>query len=1409
MEIKYQWKRYWSPPDGKIFFTKDGLLEDPENRWGKFANSELVDLSSFDKTGCLVMLGEPGIGKSIEIKDLHETTLQDKGEDHVLMIDLSEMPSPDIFRDELTQTIQYKNWAERGEPFHLFLDSFDEGMSSSSFKSFAKYFTRMLRQQADNLSVLYLRISCRTAIWQTYLEEDLKAFWNGDNFKKYELCPLTVSDVQTALDAYSINKERFFSELRAKEIIGLAGKPLTLNVLIDVFRRDGQFPEKKSEIYFQGCSLLIEEQDPAKKSEPTSRSTLTLKQKLAVAERIAVATMIAGNPTVSLEGTTQEGEVGLIQLHGTEIVDDTRIAIGDEQIKEILNTGLFSSRGNGKMGWAHQSYGEFLAAKYIVRHKLDWPQIQSLLFHDPLKIGVFQVVPQLYEVCAWLASLDATFFDNAVHLDPEFLLLSDANVITDHQRQALTGELLARFDKGELFDRWEIYNFANFKKLNNTSIAQQLEPYITDSTKGIVVRRVATEIAAACEVIDLESSLVTVALNQDDDLPVRVRAINALARFSSDQSRLALKPLITDLDCDPEDELKGAVLRALWPKHITIDEVLPLITPPKKRSFHGAYNSFIDHDLSESLQPEHVTLGLEWVEKNIEKIRDLEYSRRQLSDAIMFKAWENIEIPGALEKFAYIAYSRLKGFEVLVGERALNKDVATEFQNALDSKPEERKKLVKQIIKLIVEKETGSGRKSYILLHHGSLRLVFSQDIHWLVEWLLEEQNEPSQQVIAEVIGRIMNIKDPTQTELVYQARQVNNFLKRETDNWFEPVELNSEVAIELRKHWKNEQKWQEQRERDEDEKEEILKIVSPERIIELLEKSEAGDMDSWWLLNNTMCMYDHELDEGKFQDMPGWKVIGEDIQNRIIESGKKFIFTQECKPEKWLGQGKIYFPALSGYRLIKFLYEREPDLIESQNADFWKRWAPITLGFPLVSNDPENGKIIAMAYKHAPDEVISTLTILIDDEAQRYDALFINDLLETALDARLSEFLLQKGQQDNLSQKVKGEIIRFLLSHDDQVTKEYVRSKITIPLSTADAEREEILSLAASLLWNANPKDWDFLWDLMKKDNEFARALVIRANDSSLRGSNVLQSMSEIDLADLYIWLVKEFPPEEYNRPEGVHSVTPAVSIGDWRDSVLRVLMDKGTTESCVQIERLAFALPQYKWIKEFTLLEARRIALQRTWHAPTAEDIFKLAENQELRLVNSPDELMNIVLGSLVSLQRKLQSGSLPRAIDLWDKSKPKDEKALSDYVAAYLQEDIKKHGIIVNREVEIRRGNETDIHISAFGRDHLGRPTGDPMKVTIETKGCWHRDLDTAMESQLVGQYLSTDDCRHGIYLVGWFVCSAWTDKNDSRLKRVPKLSLSQVKEKYEQQANHLSTKNVLCVKSVILDISFYKN
>ena len=77
--------------------------------------------------------------------------------------------------------------------------------------------------------------------------------------------------------------------------------------------------------------------------------------------------------------------------------------------EKVLQTGLFSLRSKNRLGWAHQTYAEFLAALYSIdQHQLPPTQIDTLLMSSGGS-GT-KLVPQLHETAAWLASLDIVVF---------------------------------------------------------------------------------------------------------------------------------------------------------------------------------------------------------------------------------------------------------------------------------------------------------------------------------------------------------------------------------------------------------------------------------------------------------------------------------------------------------------------------------------------------------------------------------------------------------------------------------------------------------------------------------------------------------------------------------------------------------------------------------------------------------------------------------------------------------------------------------------------------------------------------------------------------------------------------------------------------------------------------------------
>ena len=59
----YPWKRFWCPREGEIFLTDRGYLADPDIG-GSYCNPLLVPFETIADEHCLVLLGEPGIGKS-------------------------------------------------------------------------------------------------------------------------------------------------------------------------------------------------------------------------------------------------------------------------------------------------------------------------------------------------------------------------------------------------------------------------------------------------------------------------------------------------------------------------------------------------------------------------------------------------------------------------------------------------------------------------------------------------------------------------------------------------------------------------------------------------------------------------------------------------------------------------------------------------------------------------------------------------------------------------------------------------------------------------------------------------------------------------------------------------------------------------------------------------------------------------------------------------------------------------------------------------------------------------------------------------------------------------------------------------------------------------------------------------
>jgi hypothetical protein len=609
-DLSFPWNRFWCPRDGALVLASDGFLLDPESPYGAAANPDVVPFERIESAPCLVLLGEPGLGKSTALRQHRggvEAGAAGPGT-AILWKNLNAYQSEERLIRAIFEDSMFTAWVAGDGVLHLFLDSLDECLLR--IDTLACLLSEELARFP--ISRLRLRLACRTAVWPALLEHRLRELWGDAAVSVYELTPLRRRDVADAARASQIDADALLAEIDRREASPLASRPVTLLFLLRAFQRGEEWPRTQVDLYRRGCEQLCVESSESRRAARRA-GQLSPQQRMAVASRVAAVSLFCAHPvlwTGGAAGDVPEGDLPLEDLlGGTEDVDGNPVEVTEAAVREVLDTGLFSSRGLERIGFSHQTYAEYLAADYLVRRGFTLRQILSLILHPG---GDSRVVPQLQEAAAWLATLVPAVCEYILRTNPQVLLRSDVSTMSAPTREALAGSLLHLFDEGTLIDSdWG--ERARYRKLAHPGLAEQLRPYIRDNAKNVIVRRVAIDIAEACHLRELQRLLADVALDRTDKEHVREQAAAAVMRAGDRDARLRLKPLLTSGPSDDsQDELKGAALLALWGEDLPVQELLPALTAPKHRSFGGLYDRFIRDILIGRLRPEDLPALLRW-----------------------------------------------------------------------------------------------------------------------------------------------------------------------------------------------------------------------------------------------------------------------------------------------------------------------------------------------------------------------------------------------------------------------------------------------------------------------------------------------------------------------------------------------------------------------------------------------------------------------------------------------------------------------------------------------------------------------------------------------------------------------------------------------------------------------------
>ena len=757
MKKIFPWKRFWCSHEGSLRLDNSGYLTDPEGEYGKYSNPDVVSFERIKNTPCLILLGEPGIGKSQTIKDEVENIrkgLSEKDE-LILHIDLKEYGSEDSVKEAIFESEIWERFSSGKYRLHLFLDSLDE--VRIRIQNVQSVILRGLRKSP--IDRLFFRIACRTAEWPWSFKDGLIELWKEkEQVKVYELVPLRLLDVQKAANSIGIDADKFNKAIDEKRAGPLASKPILLNFLINLFKSEGGFPASQAELYKKGCLHLCEESDPERREKGDINKQyvgyLTSEQRLTIASRIAASLQLSKNFAVYTDidyGNIPSDCVTIKELiGGKEKTASSYFDIAEDSVKETLKTGLFTSRGTHLLGFAHQTYQEFLSAFYLKDAPLQ--QIKSLISHTH---DEKRVIPQLHETAAWLAGQRTDVFGWLSSIEPDILLRSDITKIGNDMKKNLVSSLLERFIDEDLLDDRDFRDY--YKKLAHPELFKQLEPIITDKSISIP-RRVAIDIATACNVKELQKLLVEIALNQSENYHIRIRAAGAICLIGDDDTKKRLEPLAKgEGGDDPDDELKGYGMKCMWPKYWTTIELLKNITIPRG-NFFGAYFRFLSGEIVPHLPTSDLTANMADALNIINGwcYTGIGYDPLTIiSDEIFYTAWSQIPDNSAMKSLSQLILSRIKNHEPICDEMVWG---------SLSAEEDKRHEMIKFMIETFNIDEKICRRIRYM-----ETPLILYNDFPWLLKQIESSTTEKQKLWTVFIVNTLRE---------VYSAEWINAFLE-------------------------------------------------------------------------------------------------------------------------------------------------------------------------------------------------------------------------------------------------------------------------------------------------------------------------------------------------------------------------------------------------------------------------------------------------------------------------------------------------------------------------------------------------------------------------------------------------------------------------------------------------------
>lgn len=589
---------------GELRTDRDGEEIARDSYFADYDFRPHVGWSNLLKEHLVVVLGEPGSGKSRELAHQHRLALARNEEAFLVPLERLVTESIDLIVDP-AELQRFRAWRQGRATARFFLDSVDEAKLSthSGFRTALDRLSKSIGVAA--LSRARFCISSRISEWlpgrdrevvlellggclkegipegpptdnaheleETILEDDEDAGEpvEGTKLAVFQLGPLDRERVIKFANAFGLsNPDRFVAAIDESFAWDFARRPLDVLDLMKFWRDTGRLG-RLAEIIANDVRVKLRERD-----ERRGIAVLSENEAIEGAQSLAAATV-------------------LCRRIAFKVPDDTVLAPGSLDAKEclpadwtpahigaLLSRPLFDSAAYGRIRFHHRRAAEYLAAQWLVRRmELGCPvtALKDLLFSDI--DGNLVLRPTAAPIAAWLCAGEERWQSDlqgwVLQTNPEiFFEDGDPGSLSVEYKRRLLSALVERYADREQV--WISSSRDALRRFSDPALGDDLATLIRDRNIPNGLREQLLRIAAHGRLGQCVAAALEILGRSDESEDVKLEAVEVVRECNAADGKSRLHE-IAATQTTISLRLCTAIVEALYPSAIRASELISLL----------------------------------------------------------------------------------------------------------------------------------------------------------------------------------------------------------------------------------------------------------------------------------------------------------------------------------------------------------------------------------------------------------------------------------------------------------------------------------------------------------------------------------------------------------------------------------------------------------------------------------------------------------------------------------------------------------------------------------------------------------------------------------------------------------------------------------------------------------------